>query len=123
MKKNVVKPALKPQLSVLFDTTEEPKGLMSYDALEKIEVQRRLLLQHTKAANAYVFISSFTATLLPSVLRDYLFWLAFTVYGVVRYLAWHNKDTFAKLPIALLTQLSVVSGFLTFFLVFFSSQS
>jgi predicted membrane chloride channel (bestrophin family) len=123
MRRSVVKPAVKPQLSVLFDQTEKPKHLLSYDGLEKIEIQRRLLLKHTKSANAYVFITSFAATVLPSVFSDFLFWIAFAVYGVVRYLAWHNKDIFAKLPIALLQQVSVVSGFLTFFLVFFSSQS
>jgi predicted membrane chloride channel (bestrophin family) len=123
MRNNVVKPLVKPQLSVLFDPTEKQSHLVSYDGLEKIEIQRRLLLKHTKSANAYVFILSFGATVLPSVFSDFLFWLAFAVYGVVRYLAWHNKDIFAKLPIALLQQVSIVSGFLTFFLVFFSSQS
>jgi hypothetical protein len=127
MRKNVVKPApksaVKPQLSVLFDQSERSDHLVSYDGLEKIEIQRRLLLKHTKSANAPVFMLSFGATVLPAMFSDFLFWLSFTVYGVVRYIAWHNKDIFTKLPIALLQQISVISSFLTFFLVFFSSQS
>lgn len=95
----------------------------SFAELQKIEVERRRLLVHTKTGNSLIFLTSFAGTLLPYVLTDYLFWLTFTVYGAVRCAIWLDGDIVNDLPPVLVPQVSVVGGFLSFFLVFFTSQS
>ena len=54
-------------------------------------------------------------------MKDYLFWVTILVYVVVRILVWH--DPTAKLPPVQISHISMISGFVTFFMVFFSTQS
>lgn len=100
-----------------------PASGKTFEELKTIEVARRKLLIHTKTGNSLLFLTSFTGTLLPYVLTDYLFWLTLIAYCFVRYLIWKDPMIMLDLPPIMIPQVSVVGGFLSFFLVFFTSQS
>jgi hypothetical protein len=103
---------------------EHPNSLFSFEKLSHIEKTRRSLLIRSKRFGRLNILCSFTGTILPNILLSRQAWFTAILYVFLRLLL-VNKivEVGDTLPQINSTIMSIIGGFVSFFLVFFLSQA
>ena len=97
---------------------------LTFDQLKDIEKTRTNLYRKAKDFNQFEIARSFVGTILPYLLASPVAWGTIVLYIVLRILL-HQKQILVgvNLPEINTNVISIVGGFMSFFLVFFLSQA
>jgi hypothetical protein len=99
------------------------KQLFEFQQLESIEDVRRRLLFRTRHTGSLTIMHTYYGTVFQSTVRSLQLWFSVILYVTIRLLNRYNAIPLSAFPAADLTYTSVIGSFLTFFLVFFASES
>lgn len=94
----------------------------SYDDLLGIDKDRRSLLTRVKRFNVGNITTSFHGTVLPNIVFAPATWFIIVLYIGLRIMVQH-VEVGVELPLINTTLVSIIGGFMSFFLVFFVSQA
>jgi len=97
---------------------------VTHDELRCIESTRRKLLDDSKSFTRLQIMTTFAGTVMPDLMCSRQAWSTFLLYVVLRILL-ENKvlEVGVDLPVLNTAMISVVGGFMSFFLVFYLSQT
>lgn len=119
-------------------TSESPRGQSEKDGktkanrkalfpqfqeLERLESVRRELLFRTRQTNSFIIMSTYYGTVFQSTIKSVQLWFSLLLYITLRILHRTEVVDIRSFPPADLTYTAVMGSFLSFFLVFFASES
>lgn len=110
----------------LFSSSEKitnKKPSLTFTELLVIEQKRRDLLQQVKAFNVWRIAFAYHGTMFETILLNLETWICICTYVTIRSILWLQLVDIRQLPTMDIRYLTVVGGFLSFMMVFYTNQT